>query len=116
MDRLLETGAVDDRMIRSVAARLSAFHANAKTSKLRATGSARSVSRRLRGAQSKVARVAEATVSRLRIRKMEGPVGFEPTTPGLKASPAELPGSQSRLATRSADFDLPTYMIFRQVR
>ena len=28
---------------------------------------------------------------------MEGPVGFEPTTPGLKGVPAFLTGSQSRL-------------------
>jgi predicted kinase len=36
MNRLLEQGAVDSSMIRSVAARLSVFHANAKTSKLSA--------------------------------------------------------------------------------
>jgi aminoglycoside phosphotransferase family enzyme/predicted kinase len=36
MNRLLPKGAVDDSMIRSVAARLAAFHANAATSKLSA--------------------------------------------------------------------------------
>jgi len=36
MNQLLEQGAVDSSMIRSVAARLSVFHANAKTSKLSA--------------------------------------------------------------------------------
>jgi aminoglycoside phosphotransferase family enzyme/predicted kinase len=36
MDRLLEQGAVDRSMIRSVAARLAVFHANAQTSKLSA--------------------------------------------------------------------------------
>ena len=43
MNRLLENGAVDDRMIRSVAARLAAFHANAETSKLSARAGDRAI-------------------------------------------------------------------------
>ncbi len=43
MDRLLEKGAIDDSMIRSVAARLQAFHANAETSKLSAGAGDRAI-------------------------------------------------------------------------
>jgi len=43
MDRLLETEAVDDSMIRSVAARRAAFHGNAETSKFSARAGDRAI-------------------------------------------------------------------------
>jgi hypothetical protein len=45
---------------------------------------------------------------------MEGPVGFEPTTPGLKGATAFLTGSQRRLDTKSADFEPPCYVVFAE--
>jgi hypothetical protein len=41
-------------------------------------------------------------------------VGFEPTTPVLKGASAFLTGSQRRLDTKSADFEPPRYLIFRE--
>lgn len=41
-------------------------------------------------------------------------MGFEPTTPGLKGASAFLTGSQRRLDTKSADFEPPRYLIFRE--
>ncbi len=45
---------------------------------------------------------------------LEGPVEFEPTTPGLKGASAFLTGSQRRLDTKSAHFEPPRYLFFRQ--
>ena len=39
-------------------------------------------------------------------------MGFEPTTPGLKGPSAFLSASQRQLATKSADFERPRYVIF----
>jgi len=43
MNRLLEKGAVDESMIRAVAARLAEFHANAETSELSARAGDRAI-------------------------------------------------------------------------
>ena len=55
-------------------------------------------------------------VSRNLGKFMEGPVGFEPTTPGLKGAPAFLTGSQRRVDTKSADLEAPRYLVFDRVR